>query len=251
MQALSINRYPITIAGETTHIGTANELSIALDVLQGQSDREALVQLAPHLGEIIAHASGLLAVMRSLSVENQIYLIQAIGPDLVDVMQNAVHLRDILATLFDPGVEAALLSALDSSGLRQLIQTGPELAEVLEWVYGECDELALDLLGDDAIRQLCRHAADLSAILHSLDFSVQARLLERLGWPFVVGLVNGGRDLAYLLRALPPENSAQLLHHFSGQRLRELIGNASEWNYLYQRLEPAEADLLLGLLIRP
>jgi len=248
MPVSSIKRYPITIEGETAQIGTANELSVALEVLQGQFDRQALSQLSPHLAEIIAHAPGFMLVMKSLSSENQLYLIQAIGPDLAKVMQSARHLRDILATMAEQRVEEALLSTLGQAGLQRLIRTGAELAEVLEWVYGDCDTLALDLLGQEYVRGLCRHAADLGAILRNVDFALQARLLEQLGWPFVTGLVKDGYDLACLLRALPPVRSEGLLKHYSGPQLKALIGNANEWTYLYQRLEPDEAELLLKAL---
>jgi hypothetical protein len=248
MPADKINRYPVRIEGQEVQIGTANELAIALDVLQGQYDRETLQQLQDHLAEIIAHASGFITVIRSLSVDDQIFLTQAIGSGLVNVIQTASRLRDILAIVADAHVKQAILSTLGSSGLRRLLMTGEELAEVLEWVYGKQDELLLDLLGEKDIRRLCRHADSLSAVLHNIDFDLQARLLEQLGWPFILNLVQDGRDLAYLLRSLPPQNSEKLLNHFSGPRLVELIGSADEWAYLYQRLEPAEANFLLNLL---
>lgn len=248
MAAQTIKRYPITIEGETTYIGSASELAVALDVLQGQFDHKSLTQLRPHLAEIIAHAAGLMTVLRSLSQDDQIFLFQSLGADLVTVMQSARHLRDLLATMADPRVEEVLLTTLGSAGLRQLLGTGRELAEVLEWVYGEQDELALDLIGTAALRRLCRNAGDLSAVLHTLDFKLQPRFLDELGWEYVTGLVDDGRDLAYLLRALPPANSAELLRHFSGERLKGLIGHRAEWEYLYQRLEPAEAKLLLAKL---
>jgi hypothetical protein len=248
MDSVKINRYPLTFEDETTQVGTAAELAIALDLLQGQYDRQALVQLSEHLGEIIANPAGFMLVTRSLSPEDQIFLISAIGPALADVIQNARFLRDILATQAEQAVEQALLTTLGPAGLRRLISTGTELAEILEWVYGEQDALTLSLLGEESIRRLCRHAVDLSAVLHNLDFNQQASLLEQLGWPFVQGLVKDGRDLAALLRALPPESSARLLSHFAGPRLVELIGNASEWAYLYQRLEKAEAELILTRL---
>ena len=248
MAAQTINRYPITIEGEITLIGTASELAVALDVLQGQYDHEALTQLRPHLAEIVANASGLMTVMRSLSHADQIFLFQSLGSDLVQVMQSARHLRDMLATMADHQVEEALLTTLGSAGLRRLIATGRELAEVLEWVYGEQDELALSLFGPDTLRRLCRNAGDLSAVLHTLDFNLQSRFLDQLGWEYVLSLVDDGRDLAYLLRSLPPANSAELLHHFTGKQLKDLIGHAAEWEYLYQRLEPAEARLLLDKL---
>jgi hypothetical protein len=241
------NRYPIIIDGETALIGTANELSIALDVLQGQYDRDSLAQLRPHLAEIIAHANGLMMVLRSLSIDDQIFLLKAIGPDLVDVIKSASHLRDLLAITSDQSVEETLLTTLGTDGLRKLIMTGEELAEVLEWVYGEQDTLTLELLGDVYMRQLCRHATDISAILRNIDFPLQASFLEQLGWSHIVGLVKDGYDLASLMRALPAELSARLLKQYTVSQLVALIGNADEWTYLYQRLEPAETDLMVDL----
>jgi hypothetical protein len=241
-----IQRYPITIDGETASIGCAAELAVAMDVLQGQRDRETLTQLAPHLAEIIGSASGFLLVLRSLSVDDRIFLIQTLGPCLPAIIQSAARLRDILAVVSDPAVESALLQTLGSGGLRRLVLTGEELAEVLEWVYGDEDALALDLLGREALCRLCRHAGDLAAILRSISFDQQAALLETLGWPLVVDLVKDGYDLALLLRALPPKHSDRLLRHFSAGQLADLIGNSEEWAYLYRRLEPAEAELLLG-----
>ena len=43
-------RYPVTIDQETVQIGSASELAVALDVLQGQHDRAVLTQLQPHSG---------------------------------------------------------------------------------------------------------------------------------------------------------------------------------------------------------
>ena len=187
-------------------------------------------------------------MLKSLSSDDQVFLIQALQGNLTGIIQNASHLRDLLATLADEKVETALLQTLGSDGLRSLILTAEELAEVLEWVYGQTDELALDLLGLDHVRNLSRDAADLSAILHSLDAVHQARLVDQLGWKFCLGLVRDGRDLAYLLRALPSTVSERLLKHYNPVQLAKLIGNSRDWVYLYQRLEPAEADFITNLL---
>ena len=90
---MTVAQYPITIEGETASIGTAGELVVALDVLQGQHDRAVLEQLAPHLSEIIADASGLYWTLKELSVEDQLYLFDALGPRLVDVIGRAGALR--------------------------------------------------------------------------------------------------------------------------------------------------------------
>jgi hypothetical protein len=240
--------YPITIDHETVQIGTAAELAVALDVLQGQYDRAVLTQLQPHLAQIIPQANQLFSVMKSLSADDQVFLIQALQGNLARIMQDASHLRDLLATLSEEKVEIALLQALGRAGLRSLILTAEELAEVLEWVYGQTDELTLELLGLDYVRDLSRDAAGLSAILHSLDTGLQARLVDQLGWEFCVGLVRDGRDLAYLLRALPTAVSERLLKHYNPEQLSKLIGNSPDWTYLYQRLEPTEAGFITHLL---
>lgn len=241
---MTLPHFPITIQGETASIGTANELAITLDVLQGQYDTEVLTQLRPHLAGIVADAPGFMTVMRSLQPLDQLLLIEAIGPDLASVLQDARHLRDQLATMAHIEVEEALLRALGGPGLRRLLMTAEDLGETLEWVYDQCDVLALDLIGEEHLRDLCRRASDLAVILRSLDPALQDRLVEQLGWPFITALVQDGPDLAYLLRALPPAASQRLLEHYTPAQLRRLIGNAQDWTYLYQRLEPAEADYL-------
>lgn len=245
-----MSRFPITIDQESVQIGTAAELAVALDVLQGQYDRVVLTQLQPHLARIIPQANQLLTVMKSLSADDQVFLVQALKGNLAGIMQDASHLRDLLATLAEEKVEITLLQALGSDGLQSLILTAEELSEVLEWVYGQTDALALELLGLDYIRNLSRNASGLSAILRSLDETQQTRLIDQLGWEFCLGLVRDGHDLAYLLRALPAAVSERLLKHYNREQLGRLIGNSRDWIYLYQRLEPEEADFItkkLGL----
>ena len=121
-----MTRYPITIDQETVQIGTAAELSVALDVLQDQYDRQVLTQLRPHLAKIIPQARDFLAVMKSLAADDQLYLIEALGPHLAGILLEARYLRDLLATMAETRVEAALLSALGRTGLRSLILTAAE-----------------------------------------------------------------------------------------------------------------------------
>jgi hypothetical protein len=241
-------RYPITIDQETVQIGSSAELAVALDVLQGQYDREVLTQLQPHLSRIILQPNQLFTVMKSLSPDDQVFLIQALQGNLAGIIQDASHLRDLLATLAEEKVETALLQALGPDGLHSLILTGEELAEVLEWVYGQTDELTLELLGLEYVQNLCREAAELSMILRSLDTGLQSWLIDQLGWEFCLGLIRDGRDLAYLLRALPSAISERLLKHYEPAQLASLIGNSRDWKYLYQRLEPAEADFITHIL---
>lgn len=241
-------RYPIEIDGETAAVGTAAELAVALDVLQGQHDGEVLRQLRPYLPEIIATPLGLLNTMRSLAPGDQLYLVEALASSLADLIGDARHLRDLLATLADESVEGRLLAQLDSAGLRQLVASAVELGEVLQWIYGSNDRQVLELLGADYVRRLLATSYDLSLVLHAIDESTQTWLLDSLGWQRVAALVGDGRGLARLLRAMPASLGQQLLAQYSPQRLVELIGNARDWEYLCRRLEPAEAAALYQLL---
>jgi hypothetical protein len=257
MTMSQIPRHEVTIDGplgktgdyrETTCVGTANELAIALDVLQGQHDRAVLEQLRPHLADIIATPTGFALVVKSLAPPDQILLIEALGTRLAGILREVRYLRDLLATLADVDVEQRLLDTLGTAGLRALILTAEDLGEVLEWVYGQCDRQVLDLLGLDYIRGLVHNSYELALILNSVDRALQGAFIEQIGWERVVGLVTDGRDLAYLMRTLPPEASAQLIECFSRGQLVELINNAADWKYLWERLEPAEAEALLRRL---
>lgn len=245
---MSTTAYAITIDDETIDISTAAELVVALDVLQGQHDRAVLEQLRPHLAEVIAGPRGLYTTLKVLIPDDQKYVIHALGADLVNVVQEAGALRDILAMLAEPDVEVQLIETLDAEGLRALIGTAEELGEVLEWVYGDCDQLVLNLLGATFLKHLLQNGYDLSLILHALDHTSQQQLLDMLGWNSVLSLVHDRRDLAYLLRALPSETSKHLLKHFTKDQLWNLIRNMRGWRYLYNYLEAEEAAYLAKVL---
>jgi len=237
-------RYPITIDGETATVGSAAELVVALDVLQGQHDRTVLEQLRPYLAEIIAGPAGLHAVLRVLAPDDQVYLLEAMGPRLECAVQRAGVLRDILATLAESRVEERLLETIGAAGLRRLLGTAQEVAEALEWVYGDCDRLLLQLLGTDFLVGLFSSGHDLSLVLRSLEPTNQQALLDTLGWERVIALVLDRRDLAHLLRALPSGISQQLLERLDPARLQQVVRGERGRRYLDNYLEPEEAACL-------
>ena len=240
MSGSQITRFPLTLEGETTAVGTAGELAIVLDVLQGNHDRAVLEQLRPHLAGIIATPGGFVATMKSLEPENQILLVDAIGPELARLLAKSTYLAEVLATLAAPAVEDAILDTLGTAGLRALVATAYDLANILQWVYGRSDQKVLDLLGADYVRTLVRTSTDLGHVLTALEADTQEALLEQLGAARVVEIVRDGRELACVLRALPARHSTRLLAHYSRAQLIALVGNAHDWEYLWARLEPAE-----------
>ncbi len=244
-----IPRYPVTIDGETTAIGTAQELAVALDVLQGQYDRAVLEQLGAQLGDIIRTPEDFTLVVKSLVPADQIYLIDTLDGRLAGILREGRFLRDLLATMADTEVEQHLLDALGAQGLRRLLRSAQELSEVLEWLYGQCERRLLEAVGLDYVCRLANNGAELSAILSAVDRGMQERLIDEVGWDCVLSNISDGRDLAYLVRALPPAASARLLDHYTRERLVELIGNEADWDYLWDRLEPAEVETLRAKLL--
>ena len=244
MDPKQIKRYPITIDGETVSIGTANELAVALDVLQGQHDRAVLEQLGPALADITGGPLGFARLLQSLAPEDQLYLVDALGPRLAGIIQEARYLRDIFAALAVVEVELKILDTLGGDGLRALIPTAHGLADVLGWLYGQCDREALELLGTPYLKRLIRSSSDLGAVLGALNAEGQRDLLDRLGWAHTSGLPRDGVDLARLMRVLPPDLSARLLDELTREELIALIGNRQDRQYLWERLEPEEGRLL-------
>ena len=248
MDLSRVKRYPVTIDGQTASVGTANELAVALDVLQGQHDRAVLEQLGPALADITGGPLGFERLLPSLAPEDQLYLVDALGPRLAGIIQEARHLRDVFAALAVVEVELRILDTLGPEGLRALINTAQELAEVLGWLYGECDRRAIELLGTPYLARLVRSGSDLCAAMDALDAEGQLDLLDRLGWAQTSRLLRDGADLAHLMRALPAQLSARLLAEMTREQLITLIGNRKDWQYLWERLEPDECRLLAAKL---
>lgn len=238
----------ITIDGDCAWIATAPELVVALDVLQGHHDREVLAQLRPHLPEIVTDARGLHDTLKVLSPDDALLLIDAIGPAMLSVIGNAAALRDLLAATAETEVEQALLRALGPEGLRELIGCPADLAGILEWVYGQCDALALELVGAEFLRRLMRTGAELALALRSLDEVRQRELIGAIGRERLPALLMDEQDLAHLMRALPGDLSCELLDLIPNERLRELIRDRRDWTELEPFLEAREREYLLGVL---
>ena len=244
MNIQDIKRYRVTIDDETIEIGTAAELAIALDVLNGTRDRALLEQLAPHLAEILGDGAGLILVYKSLTSADQIFATQTLGAQFASVLGSAQTLRDLLALLADATVEQTIIATLGADGLRALIHHASELAQILHWLYGDVDNQVLTLLGADYVRRLVHNGNELSLALDAMHEKGEREFLDMLGQERIRALISDGRDLAYVLRALPPQESIQILQGYSPAQLASLIDNANDWAYLWKRLEPAEAKFV-------
>ncbi|HEY8123910.1 MAG TPA: hypothetical protein VIF88_00580 [Methylocystis sp.] len=248
MAAVPPVRYPVRLDSECAEVGDADELVVVLDVLNGRSDRDVLMQLRPHLPQIIRKPSDLPLLMRGLAPEDQIFLIEALGESLADALETARHLRELLATIAEPQVRLTVINTLGGTGLRKLIITARDLSGVLEWTYAHRSRRLLELLGADYLRRLIRHGDDLALALNAIAEDAQSALLDAIGLARVAERTRNARDLAMLLRALPPTIGATLLDQFDRQQLLEIIGDRRAWIYLYNRIRPDEAGQLLSKL---
>lgn len=238
----------VRIDDEETVLTGAGDLAIALDVLHGQHDRAVLEQLGEDVAVLLDDPVSLRTILKSLTPDDQAYLIDLLGDRLTGILREAPALRDILAFLSVVEVEEKLLHALGPTGLRRLVQDAEQLAEVAEWCYGEVDRLLLDLLGGHHLRWLCRTGAGVGAILRSLSEEMQEHFVELVGWDAIERCVRDGRDLALLVRALPAQLSRDLIDQYDVGALVYLIGNPDDWRYLRERLEPGEAEHLFERL---
>jgi hypothetical protein len=242
--------HAITLDGETAFVGNASELMVALDVLHGEHDRLILDQLGFGLAEIIDSSQGLYSILRVLAPPDQLLLLDFAAPALPDIIRKPGPLRDILAMLAEVEVTESLLRKLGSEGLRAVTGSAADLSGILEWVYGSCDRLILELLGAEFLRELIINGHDLSLVLYSLKEDTQLELLELLGWERVLSLVHDRTDLAHLMRALPDRISEMLLSHLPADRLKAMIRTDRDWDYVYGFLDDDEAAHLSARLGR-
>ena len=240
--------FPITVEGQTELISTAADLVVALDVLHGHHDRAVLEQLRPNLPDIIGEPPGLYSVLKVLDPDNQLVLIDALGSGLINAVQTASALRDILINLADEKVEEQLIRGLGPEGLRSLILSPEDLAGVLEWVYGRCDGVLLELLGPWFLQRHFQGGYELGLVLHALDHTRQEELIDMLGWDALLALVHNRRDLVHLLRALPAGTSRRLLASFTQDQLWRLIGDEHGKRFVMRYLDGDEVAHLEELL---
>jgi hypothetical protein len=245
----SVLRYPIFFGGEKAEIGTIDELMVALDVLNRKHDRAILQQLAGVLGRIVAIGNrpapvNLKILLKALSAEDRLYVIEQIGDRLQLLIGTAVELRNLLVSLTHLEVEAAILNTIGGQGLRQMVVTSQQLWEILEWLYGENDVLLFKLLGRGHLRRLITHGHELAEILRRIDPVRQAPTIEVVGWDFALGLLRNEVDLREILSSLCTQASAALIERLPSERIVALAGSQFGWYELGRRLSPSKAQLL-------
>ena len=240
--------FTVVIEGESASVETADELAVLLEVLHGDHYQDALDQLGSNLADILCEPRGLCAVLKSLAPESQLYLLNQLGPRLIDVVQRADVLRNILAALTEPLVEKRLLELLDSDGLKRLIHEPEDLAGILEWVYDCCDEFVISLLDERFLRHLLQTGHKISLVLPSMTEASQSILIEKLGWSHVISLAYDARVLGLLLRALAPDLGLRLIREFTPKMLRTAVGGERGLGELYRFLNEAETEAVNTLL---
>jgi hypothetical protein len=246
-------RYPIVWNGEGADVATIDELVVALDVLHREHDRAILEQLRPVIGDLIAAgdrspAANLKILLKELSTEDRLFVVEVLGRRLLPLVGTAVELRNVLVSLADLDVEAAMLRAMGAEGLRHFIATCRQLWEILEWLYGDNDVLLLELLGPSLVRSLLVRGDDLAEILRRLDPDRQLPVLQMLGWDFVLGLMRDAVDLREVLSALCTDAYATLLARLPRSRIVALAGSDAGWYELGRSLSFSKTRLLLDKL---
>jgi hypothetical protein len=226
---------------------------VALDVLNRQHDRAILEQLAPVLGDLIAAGNrsapaNLKLLLKSLSAPDRLFVAAELGPRLLTLIGTAVELRNLIVSLTDLDVEAAILRGIGSAGVRRLVVRSQQLWEILEWLYGESDVLLLELLGAPYLRRLVAHGHDLAEILRRVDPDRQVPTLELLGWDFALDLIRDDVDLREILSALCTPACAAALDRLPVQRVVDLAGSEVGWYELGRRLSASKTVLLLEKL---
>ena len=245
----SVLRYPISYGGQEAEIGTIDELMVALDVLNRKHDREILQQLAGVLEGIIAVGNrpapvNLKILLKALSAEDRLYVIEQIGDRLQTLIGTAVELRNLLVSLTHLEVEAAVLNAIGGQGLRQMVATSQQMWEILEWLYGENGDLLLKLLGRGHLRRLITRGHELAEILRRIDPLRQVPTIEIVGWDYTLELLRNEVDLREILSSLYTQASATLIERLPREQIVALAGSEYGWYELGRRLSPSKAILL-------
>ncbi len=174
--------------------------------------------------------------------------IQHTKSGLGSLFTDAKGLCELLAFMSQPGTEAFLLAGIGAGHLREIIQCPSELADVLEWIYGEDDLLLMNLIGMEHIALLFRTGTEISLVLHNLDAKGQQKLLEVIGYENIPEMVHTWQDLAYIMRSLPRELSLSLLEKFTPSKLRRLFSNDCDRASISRFLENQEEAALDKIL---
>lgn len=239
-----MKRTKIEIEGLNTDVGSAAELVVVLDVLSGQNDRLVIEQLGADLPGILSDGNGLYQVLKSLAPEESLFFLETLGEKTGALFSTARELTEMLAFMSVPETETLMLKLIGGKRLREIITCPEDLAEILEWVYGDADISVINLLGGEYLADFFRSGTELSLVLNCLDETGQRLLMDLIGWKKTVAFTHSWQDLAFLLRALPSVLSKKYLSGFKPETIKQLIANKNDWEKIKNYLEPEEETFL-------
>ena len=245
--------YSFILGDKTYFIRDENELALTFELLETVENRETLqwnviMALDEQLLEIIKTYKGLFLCMKHLGFRHRFLLLVKIGDILPHVLEKSEYLGSILAGIPEENDKIRLLKSMRRKGLVHVIQNAENLGNILEWVYGEAEQLVIDTLGKEFLETLFSSGRDIYRVFHFLNDTNKDYLTDMLSMAFIRERVRTMDDFVYIIKALTAEKCEELIVLFSPEELRIIIKSDTAFHSFLKKITYRKEAFLLHYL---
>ena len=248
--------YPFSfvLGNKTYQIADELELALVFELLHNETSTSStlhwniIMQLDEKLLSIITSYSGLQGCLKRLNTKNQFLLLLKIGDILPKIIQTSEHLAFLLAGIPNAEQKNHIIKYIRRRGLAQMVRSVQDIANILEWLFGENEVLLLETFGLQEIKPFIFTAHDMNTLLLYLNLQNKDFLLDSLSLPFVRALVRNARDFTEIFSCLTAAKADEFLRLFPQEQLCMLFGNDAVFHECLFKISDSRQQILLSYL---
>lgn len=242
--------HTFTLGKKEYSVHNEEELALVFELLASSPHaftlhRHVIMTLDEQLMDIIVSYKGLLLSMKHLEFKNRFLLLVKIGDTLSRVVGKSEYLGSILAGIPEEADKIRIVKSIRAKGLMYMIHTPEDLGNILEWIFGEGEQLVFETLGTGFLQELFAYGTDIYKVFHFLSDRNKNILADMLGLPFIKSCIYTAEDFFYTLKALSNEKVSEFIPMFSPEEIRSIIRKNETLHHFLPKITEEKERILL------
>lgn len=247
---ISVAIHTFSLGEKEYTIHNEEELALIFELLASSDDaftlhRHVIMSLDEELMQIIRTYKGLLLCMKHLEYKNRFLLLIKIGDTLSHVIGKSEHLGSILAGIPEEADKIRIIKSFRTKGLVHIIHTPDDLGNILEWIFGEGEQIVFGMLEKDFLESLFAYGTDVYKVFHFLSDENKDILADILTLPFIKAHIYTPEDFFYVIKALSNKKVPEFIVHFSPLEVRKIIGKNEILHHFLPKITQEKEQILL------
>lgn len=245
--------YTFILGSKNYELRNEYELALTLELLAETPNAPVyhwniIMSLDTQLEGLIQTYKGLALCLKHLNHKNRFLLLVKIGDVLPQVIGSSWNFANILARIPEESDKIRLIKQIRKRGLEKMIFTAYDFANMLEWLYGDGQRIALETLGDEYLRRLVVRGEDAYVMLQFLSKEHKTMFIEMVGMEHLRRTIHSPGDFNAIFKGLTDEYSEKLLEELGNDMIEHLFLDNKQFRSTLLRLSSTKEKLLIKFM---